>query len=170
MTQRYLIRSDGVTNGKIAAFLRIAHARVPAPTVSNGLHRHAVQRLSPGARGQPHTCRQPSIPIDVQAFLRTYSQDLLRKDLKALMAHFTDRFLNNGYTKQDAYAFLYRGIQRQTFHRHEITLTRFDRHGDVAEIDGYVQRKGYRIPLMITAIIKDADARWRWYGNQKPHI
>ena len=91
----------------------------------------------------------------------------MKKELKVAMAHFTDGFLNNGFTKQDIYAFIYRGLQRQTFHRHEITLTRFDRVDAVAEIDGYVTRHGYRIPLMITGIIKEADGKWRWYGNQQ---
>jgi hypothetical protein len=167
LTQRYLIRSDGTASGEIAGFLRIAHATVPTATVSDRLQRIAKQRTLPGDTGRQRECRPATIPDDVQAFLRTYSQALMQKDLEAAMAYFTEGFLNNGFTKQDVYAFLYRGIQRQTFHRHQITLTRFDREGDMATVDGYVSRKGYRIPLMITRIIKEADGKWRWYGNQQ---
>jgi methyltransferase (TIGR00027 family) len=165
LTQRYLIRTDGTVNGKIAEFLRIAHATVPTTAESDRLYRRAKKHLSPSDSGPQ--CNPVTIPEDVQTFLRRYSQDLMKKDLEALMTHFTDKFLNNGYTKPDIYSFLYRGIQRQTFHRHEITLTRFGREGDIVNIDGYVSRQGYRIPLMITGIIREADGKWRWYGNQR---
>jgi hypothetical protein len=51
--------------------------------------------------------------------------------------------------------------------RYHIVLTRFDRSGNSAKIDGYFQQSGYRSPLMSTDIVKESDGHWRWAGNQK---
>jgi hypothetical protein len=34
-------------------------------------------------------------------------------------------------------------------------------------IDGYIARKGFRTPLMITEIVREDDGQWRWFGNQR---
>gem|GEM_PF-61519 len=165
LTQHYLIRSDGTVSGKICGFLRIVHAVVPPKSKRQHLIQAANQRkiqLDGGRAGDLETHRV-AIPDDVQAFLMAYSRALKNKDFESLEDFFSPDFLSGGtFNRQQVMGFIWRVYQHRSIHHHAVILTRFDRVGGRARVDGYVQRKGYRTPLMISHLAKEADGRWRW--------
>jgi len=116
-----------------------------------------------------------NVPPDVRAFLDMCSTDVVSGDVKAIMEHYSDRFLYSGMRK----AYL-----EQFFRNHphspiqagiissEPTVTVFEPRGDKAYIDGFFTEKykgaanAIKIPMMFQQIINE-HGQWRWFGNQK---
>jgi methyltransferase (TIGR00027 family) len=167
LTRRYLIDSDGAPRGKISGFLRIALAQVPAPNKRLRLRETAEKtppKQSPGLEALAH---RVSVPADVQRLLDSQAACYLSKDFDGLMRNFSEHYQNGGYTKADAAGYLRQLFQQRNFRRYQIVLTHFKQNGDRALIDGFIQREGFRIPLLVQDIIRESDGRWRWYGNQR---
>jgi methyltransferase (TIGR00027 family) len=166
LTERYLIRSDGTVSGKVSGFLRIVHASVPEKSRQRQLMQSAESRkkhLTVTQAGDLETHRVP-VPQDVQAFLTAYSDAIVRREFEAVRDFFSPDYLSGGiYNREQVLGIIRRVYQHRPVHHHEVILTRFDLAGDRARVDGYVQRRGYRTPLMVTHMIKAADGRWRWY-------
>ena len=171
LTQRYLIHSNGNVSGKISEFVRIVHAEVPRIDERQRLIQQAEiqtksytsERLSDSAA---HTVE---IPGDVQKVLNEYSDAIVRRDYDAILEFFSENFRSRGFTREEAVAFIWSTYHDRPIHQYQIILTRFDRKGNTARVDGYIQRKGFRTPLSstdITYVVKEADGRWRLYGDR----
>jgi methyltransferase (TIGR00027 family) len=168
LTRRYLIRSNGAVNGRIAGFLRIVHAQVPEPDRQVRLRNDAQASGPPGSGKLPGPAvERVSAPEDVQAFLNAYCDSCRNADLAGMLTHFSQKYLLNGVTKQGVVPFLQHTCVDRPVLEYRIILTRYDQSGNSAKIDGYVQRRGYRTPVMTPEIVKEPDGHWRWYGNQK---
>ena len=83
------------------------------------------------------------------------------------MENYSDRYLRNGYSKPAVTNFIRNVFRRANLEQYKIVLTRFEQNGDLAFVDGFVSRKGFRAPVVIQYIIKESDGKWRWYGNQR---
>ena len=171
LTRRYLIHSSGSVSGKIAEFVRIVHAEVPKiderqrliGPAENQMRSFMSQELSDS------TTQKVDIPEDVQTDLNEYSDAVVRRDYDALLDFFSENFRSRGFTREQAVAFMRSTYRDRPIHQHKIILTRFDRKGNTARVDGYIQRNGFRTPFSttdVTYIVKEADGRWRLYGDQ----
>jgi len=115
------------------------------------------------------------VPPDVRAFLDMWCTDVTSGDVKTIMSHFSDRFLNSGASKafveqwwrNDPASPIRRGVISQ-----EPTVTVFEPRGDKAYIDGFYTEKAkgdlnaLKEPMSFQQIINE-HGEWRWYGNQK---
>ncbi len=165
LTRRYLLDSQGKPRGKIAEFLRIVHAEVPQPDEKNQLITKAAASVDQlGITSPP--LQKVKIPEEVQQLLDQQIHCFKTKNLEALKDNYSESYLQDGYGKNDLIAFVRGLFQSAEFENYDIMLTRFEQDGERAMIDGYVDRKMFRIPLMVQHIIREADGRWRWIGNQ----
>jgi len=169
LTQRYLIHSDETVSGKIAGFVRIVYAEVPKTAEQQRLKEKAESKINRFASNKApfSTNHRVDIPDAVQSFLSTYSDTMVRKDFDGLSDFFSENYLSNGFTREQVVGWIQGTRGKQAIHQYAIILTRFEQKGNKARIDGYIQRKGYRRPLMALDIVKETDGRWRWYGNQR---
>jgi hypothetical protein len=124
---------------------------------------------------QPDREKPVAVPMDVKAFFDMWCADVKGHEAKALMTHFSDRFLHAGYGK---------AAMDQFFRNHpaspakrdvllcEPTVTLFEPRADRAYVDGFFveQSKGestaLKIPFTWQQIIKE-QGQWKWFGNQK---
>lgn len=169
LSKRYLVRSDGTTSGKISEFLHIVHAQVLGQTERRQLVRRtksAMQSIE-SAEANHEAAHTVDVPDDVQVLLDGISRCIVEKDYDALLEHYSPDYRYRGFTREQAVAYIQRLHRDRPLKQHKIFLTRFDQKKDKAKIDGFVQRKGYRIPLLGSDIIKEADGHWRMYGNQQ---
>ena len=144
LTQRYLIHSDGTVSGKIAEFVRIVHAEVPEAGERQRLFEQAgiqMKRFGSEKRSDSAT-HSVDIPDDVQTVLNEYSDAFLRRDYDALLEFFSKKFQSRGFTREQAVAFIRSSHRDRPIHQYKIILTRFDRKGNKARVDGYIQLKG----------------------------
>lgn len=172
LAQRYLIQSNGAVSGKIAEFVRIVHAEVPKTSQRQRLIGRAEVQMKqfPSDKAPDTTTHLVDIPDDVRATLSDYSDTIARKEFNTLLEFFSKNFRSNGYTREQAVASIRWTYRDRPIHQYKIILTRFERQGNKARIDGFVQRQGFRTPFRPTGIAhiaKEADGRWRLYGNQR---
>ncbi|MGA2107269.1 MAG: hypothetical protein ABSH25_06465 [Syntrophorhabdales bacterium] len=114
-----------------------------------------------------------NVPLDVKAFLDMYCADVVGHDVKTIMAHYSDRFLQFGASK----AFTERGFRNDPLYLGqagpslEATVTVFEPHGDKAYIDGFFLRSFKPILSLKAAMgvqqIVNEHGQWKWFGNQK---
>jgi len=168
LTKRYLICSDGKALGKIAEFLRIVLAEVPDSAEGLLLTQAAKTQMKRIASDNVFTAKISRVPVpdEVQAFLNDYSSCIERKDFNSLISFYSEDFRDQGLLRDQ----VVKQIRNVYFDPHidqvKIVLTKFKQKKNRASIDGYIQRNGFRTPLMVLEIIKEADGRWRWYGDQ----
>jgi len=115
------------------------------------------------------------VPPDVKAFLDMDCVDLVSHDVKAILSHYSDRFLHSGANK----AFMERWFRDYPLSplntgivSEEVTVTIFEAHGDRAYIDGFflLTKKGDAKPVkgaMYFQQIINENGQWKWFGNQK---
>ena len=168
LTQGYLICSDGKALGKIAGFLRIVVAEVPDSTEGLLLTQKGEKQMKRIASDNALTTKIQRfvIPDEVQAFLNDYSSCIDRKEFNALITFYSEDFRDQGLSRDQAIKQVRNVYLDQHIDQAKIVLTKFKRKENRASIDGYIQRMGFRTPLMVLEIIKEADGRWRWYGDQ----
>ncbi len=116
-----------------------------------------------------------NVPPDVRAFFDMVCVDLLGSDVKAIMAHYSYRYLNSGGGKAYVVPFSWNDPMSPA-HRGatscEATVTVFEPHGDKAYMDGFflTNAKGdtsaLKAPIKCQQIINE-HGEWRWFGNQK---
>jgi len=165
LSRRYLIDSQGRPRGKIAEFLRIAHVEVPQP----GEREKLVGQTSPSPARTENSfvqVQEVEVPDGVRKLIDQQVRCFKTKDLEALKDNYSESYFHNGHGKSDLIFFVNRIFRSANFEHYNIVLTRFDREGDRAIIDGFVDRKDYRTPFVVQQIAKEADGRWRWIGNQ----
>ena len=169
LTQRYLIHSDNTVSGKIAGFVRIVYAEVPETVDQQRLIGQAEIKMKRFTSNEAPVSidLRVAIPEDVRSFLSAYSDTIARKEFDRLLEFFSENYLSNGFTREQVVGWIQGTRGKKAIHQFEIILTRFNQKGNTANIDGYIQRKGYRTPLMVNDIVKETDGRWRWYGNQR---
>ena len=122
---------------------------------------------------QPGRETPVNLPSDVRAFLDMYCVDVMSHDVKAVMAHFSDRFRHSGASKAFVEQWIRNdpGFQRG-FTLCEETVTVFEPRGDKAYIDGFSMMKAKgdadaaKIPMSFQQIINE-HGQWKWFGNQK---
>ncbi len=166
LSERYLINSQGRASGKIAGFLRIVHVEVPLPAEREQLIVQST--LSPQKMRRPlEQTRKVEVPEGVQLLMNNQARCFKMKDLEALKDNYSESYVQNGRGKTDLISFVQRIFQANNFENFNIVLTRFEQDGNKAIIDGFVDRKDYRTPLVIQHIAKEADGQWRWIGNQR---
>jgi hypothetical protein len=115
------------------------------------------------------------VPADVRAFLDMYSADMVSGDVKAIMAHYSDRFRHSGGGKASIEQ-MFRNDPSSPIQRGVIsyrpTVTVFEPRGDKAYIDGFYLYKAkgdanaLKWPMGWQEIINE-HGQWRWYGDQK---
>jgi hypothetical protein len=93
---------------------------------------------------QPDREKPVNVPADVRAFLDMFRADMVSHDVKAIMAHYSDRFLHSGMSKPFMEQF-YRNDPtspiQQGLISWEATVTVFEAQGDKAYIDGFLLTK-----------------------------
>ena len=166
LIQRYLIDSQGKPRGKIAEFLRIVHVEVPQPAEKKQIiAKAAAFPKRPGnsfIRGH-----KVEVPNGVQQFIDRQIRCFKTKNLEGLKDNYSELYLQDGYGKNGHISFVRGLFQSADLENYDIVLTRFEQDGDRAMIDGYVDRKFYRVPLIVQQIAREADGQWRWTGNQR---
>ncbi|MGD0661881.1 MAG: hypothetical protein ABSD38_27800 [Syntrophorhabdales bacterium] len=134
-----------------------------------------LKRIAYSLTFQPGREEPVQVPPGVRAFFDMYCVDMGSHDVKTIMAHFSDRFLNSGASK----AYLEQAwrndplspIQRPPTSC-EATVTVFEPRGDKAYIDGFFLSKAkgdanaLKTPMYFQQIINE-HGEWKWYGNQK---
>ncbi len=124
---------------------------------------------------QPGREEPVKAPPDVLAFLDMYCVDLMGHDPKAIMAHFSDRFLHSGQGKAFTEQFMRNDPTspiRKDIISLEAIVTVFESRGDKAYIDGFFLGKAkgdasaLKSPMMFQQIINE-HGQWKWFGNQK---
>jgi hypothetical protein len=115
------------------------------------------------------------VPPDVRAFLDMYCADMVSGDVKAIMAHYSDRFLQSGASKAFVEQFIRNEPNspiRKGVISQEPTVTVFERQGDRAFIDGFYLTKlkgnvdATKLFMSYQQIINE-NGQWKWYGNHK---
>ena len=144
-------------------------------TADEGKLGEDVKRIAYSLTFQPGREEPVQVPPGVRAFFDMYCVDMGSHDVKTIMAHFSDRFLNSGASK----AYLEQAwrndplspIQRPPTSC-EATVTVFEPRGDKAYIDGFFLSKAkgdanaLKTPMYFQQIINE-HGEWKWYGNQK---
>lgn len=166
LTKRYLIDSQGNPRGKIAGFLRIVHVEIPPLSERQQLIAQSALFHKKVVNSSQHAPKL-EIPPEVQQLIDNQVHCFKTKDLEALKDNYSDSYVHNGHGKSDLISFVHNIFLSANFEHYNIVLTRFERDGDHAFLDGFVDRKDYRTPLIIQQIAKEADGRWRWIGNQR---
>jgi hypothetical protein len=124
---------------------------------------------------QPDREKPITVPPDVRAFLDMYCTDMVSRDLNAIMAHYSDRFvysaMNKAFHEQwfrnDPISPIQTGITSC-----EATITVFEHREDKAYIDGFFMAKvrgdasPLQFPMRWQQIINE-NGQWKWFGNQK---
>jgi len=103
------------------------------------------------------------VPPDVQEFLDRANNDLVSHDLAKVMAHYSDRYLNQGKKKREVERSMAFWIDRVT--TAEIGITEFVPEGDKAYLAGF-GRINLGTVMVGETIIKE-NGEWKWYGNQR---
>jgi hypothetical protein len=124
---------------------------------------------------QPDREKPVQVPPDIRAFLDMWCADVVSRDVKAIMEHFSDRFLFSGdnktyweqYYQNDPQSQIQQGVIS-----YEPTVTFFEPRGDKAYLAGFflTRVKGdanaFKWPMTFQQIINE-HGEWKWYGNQK---
>ncbi len=134
-----------------------------------------VKRIAHSLTFLPGREAPVKVPPDVRAFLDMYCADVESHDLKAIMAHVSDRFLNSGMSKGFVEQW-WRNDPTSPIHQGAISweaiVTVFEPRGDKAYLDGFFLQKakgdanGVKGPMVNYQIINE-HGQWKWFGNQK---
>jgi len=166
LSRRYLIGSQGLPIGRIAGFLRIAQVKVVQPAERKQLIAQA-EASAKRSKNVLAKAQKVAIPEEVQQLLESQVHCFKTKNLQALQDNYADSYFQDGHGKADLITFVERIFRSNNFAHYDIVLTRFDRKGDRAKIDGFVDRQDYRMPLIVQHIVREVDGKWRWIGNQR---
>ena len=134
-----------------------------------------LKRVAYSLTFQPGREEPVKVPPDVRAFLDMFSVDVVSGDATAIMAHFSDRFLDSGGNKKGVELWL-RNDPFSPIHKDIISedpiVTVFEARGDKAYIDGFFLEKAkgdanaVKWPMGVHQIINE-HGQWKWFGNQK---
>ncbi len=100
---------------------------------------------------------------DIKEFIDLYNKDQLSHDIKKLMSHWSDQFLNNGTNKAQVETFINTYLPYMTSSEWGITV--FEPKGAKAYLAGYSTSNFGTYPLEFR-LIKE-NGQWKVYGNQK---
>lgn len=105
-------------------------------------------------------------PADVQKFLDDFGAAAEAKNLDAILAFYSDKFLLNGKDKKSVRQTWQNAMQASPTRTFKVMLTSFKQEGDIGQVTGNILTNGHTLPLRTDKIIKENGA-WRWYGNQQ---
>jgi hypothetical protein len=134
-----------------------------------------LKKIASSLAFQPAREEPVKVPPDVRAFLDMYCSDVVGHGVKAMMAHFSDRFHHSGMNKP-VWEQMWQNspdspVQRRTISS-EATVTVFEPRGEKAYIDGFVLEtdmvnvNALKFPMFFQQIIRE-HGQWKWFGNQK---
>jgi CubicO group peptidase (beta-lactamase class C family) len=104
------------------------------------------------------------LPTDVKAFLNSFNQATADKDMLKISEYVSDNFLSHGVTKNRILAFFKIGAPYMS--ESKVILTGFERHGNLAKVQGVRKDKYFEIPILPRFYIIKENGQWKWYGNQ----
>jgi len=165
LTKNYLIKSNGKVDGRMHGFFKIAYAGVPEKKLREKLLKKPYKEAKPKPVPETHTV---SVSADIQDFLSQNENALLKKDVGAIMNNFSEKFLNDGATKDMAsgyWAFVVNSPSFAEVNSLKIIVTELSFNGDTASLTGFV-RSNAGLDLFESIIIKE-NGKWKHYGNQK---
>ena len=100
---------------------------------------------------------------DIKEFIDQYIKDQLSHDIKRVMSHFSDQFLNNGAKKAQVEAFTNNYLPFMTSSEWGITV--FEPKGAKAYLAGYSTSNFGTYPLEM--MLMKENGQWKIHGNQK---
>lgn len=106
------------------------------------------------------------LPADVKKFITDFNQAIFDKDMMNIGNFISDRFLNDGRTKQRSLEVLIGTISYLS--KTKIILTKFEPEGVIAKIEGIIKDKYFEAPLMTGNMLIKENGQWKFYGNQIP--
>lgn len=108
----------------------------------------------------------PPLPDDLAAFLASYLQANEEGDLTAVMAHYADGYLSNGYRKADIERLQAEALENAELRAIDVRRLQTNDDGYLLEGDLVFAGLG-RAPLeaMHAGIAREPDGRLRWIGN-----
>jgi hypothetical protein len=115
-----------------------------------------------------------SLPEKVNSFFTSLTKTFEVHDLDAVMEHFSEDFQHQGMTK----AAFRDHIAKSYFLKHlnsmTITLQKFDPHGDVADIAGFIEtdlgfllQSSEVLPIAERSKLRFENGHWRFFGNRE---
>jgi len=104
------------------------------------------------------------LPEDVKAFLNGFNQATADKDISKVAEYVSDNFLSYGVTKNRLLDFF--KISAPYISESKVILTGFERHGNLAKVEGLRKDKYFEIPILSRYYIIKENGQWKWYGNQ----
>ncbi len=107
------------------------------------------------------------LPTDVKAFITDLNQAIFDLDRMKIANFISDRFLNDGTTKQRTLEVLTKEMISY-LSKAKIILTKFEPEGDIAKIEGIIKDKYFDAPLMTGNMLIKENGQWKLYGNQLP--
>ena len=136
-----------------------------------------LKRIAYSLTFQPDREKPVQAPPDVRAFLDMLCVDMGSHDVKTIMAHLSDRFLNSGISKPFMEQLWRNGNDplspfQTSIISYEAVVTAFEPRGDKAYLDGFFIEKAkgdanaVKVPMGFQQIINE-HGEWRWFGNQK---
>jgi len=83
--------------------------------------------------------RGVTLPEKVNTFLASLTKSFESHDLDAVMEHFSEDFLHQGMVKADFRDHIAKSYFVKHLNSMTVTLQKFDAHGDVADIAGFIE-------------------------------
>jgi ketosteroid isomerase-like protein/phosphatidylethanolamine-binding protein (PEBP) family uncharacterized protein len=105
-------------------------------------------------------------PADVQKFLDDFSAAAEGKDLDAILAFYSDKFLLNGKDKSSLRQTWQNAMQASPKRTFKVVLKKFEQKGKIGYVAGSILTNGHTLALRSNMLIKE-NGVWRWYGNQQ---
>jgi len=116
-------------------------------------------------KGRP---QETAVPKDISDFLESFTEAIGTGNFKAYGNSLARDYLTNGLTKSDLVDFMSSFLPYMK--RSKVTISKFERIGDRAVIDGSLNTRGFGLlplrPLYGSLILESG--KWRWQGNQRP--
>jgi len=106
------------------------------------------------------------LPPEVKAFITNYNQAIFDEDIIRIANFISDRFLNDGVTKQ-MYLKVLPGLISYLA-KSKFILTKYAPEGNIAKIEGVRKDKYFETPIIAGIMLVKENGQWKWYGNQIP--
>jgi hypothetical protein len=117
---------------------------------------------------QPGKEELVEVPPDAEQFMKEFGDDVASHDVKKVMTHYSDRYLNYGRDKQGE-----EGVWWQIFSViapnttfYEASVTGFELQDDKAYVTGFFTDNDGKHPMGSSGVMIKEDGQWKWYGNQ----
>ena len=103
---------------------------------------------------------------EVKTFIIDFNQAWSNKNFSKVSDCVSDNFLGSGVTKNLILQFF--KISASYVSESKLIITGFERHGNIARIEGVRKDKYFEISIPPGSLLIKENGRWKWYGNQIP--